>query len=262
MAFRASLSVLAVLGLSAAPASAAPLVEYTFDEGSGTNAANTGTLGAALDGTLTDGAGHSTDTPLGGGSSLALDGVNDFVRATTDFSYGEAFTVEAWIEASDVSGQRVIWDDYGNPGVLFAIFDGRLQFNISTPEHPGLGISVLSQLLLCAGEWIHVAGIYDGSAIRTYVNGVFTGDVAATTGAVIDNGVLASAIGADNLSTNALNFAGLIDDFRIHPTALDPSLLGGGFASLGHDCVPEPSLALLLGAGLIGLLGKRARANA
>jgi hypothetical protein len=121
-------------GLSAAPAGAAPLVEYAFDEGSRTNAVNTGTLGAALDGTLTDGAGHSTDTPLGGGSSLALDGVNDF--------------------------------------------------------------------------------------------------------------------------------AGLIDDFRIHPTALDPSLLGGGFASLGHDCVPEPSLALLLGAGLIGLLGKRARANA
>jgi hypothetical protein len=247
-----------ILTLGVSPASlAAPLVEYGFDEGSGTNAANSGTLGASLDGTLTAGASYSTDTPSGAGTSLALDGVNDFVRATTAFSYGSAFTVEAWIKASAVNGQRVIWDDYGNPGVLLAIFDGRLQFGISTSANPGPGVSVYSPLLLCADEWIHVAGIYDGTGIRTYVNGVQTGNFVATSGTVIDNSILTSAIGADNITTTLLNFAGRIDDFRIHPTALDPSQLGGGLAHLGHVCLPEPSLAALVGAGMLALLASR-----
>lgn len=44
------------------------------------------------------------------------------------------------------------------------------------------------------------------------MNGAFTGSFAATTGPVIDNAVLDSAIGSDDLTTTALNFAGLIDD--------------------------------------------------
>lgn len=241
---------------------AAPLVAYAFDEASGSSAANSGTLGAAVDGTL-NGATRSTDTPSGTGGALSFDGVDDFVRATTSFSYGDAFTIEAWIKLDQANGQRVIWDDYGNPGVLLAISNGSLQFGISTPQHPGLGISVFSPVLLCVDEWIHVAGIYDGTGIRTYVNGVHTGDFAATSGVVIDNAVLSSAIGSDNITTTALNFAGLIDDLRIHPSALDPSALGDGLAHLGHVCVPEASLpALLASAALAGvaLRGRRERA--
>lgn len=241
-------------------ANAIPLVDLAFDEGSGSGAANSGTLGSALDGVI-HGPTHSPDTPFGTGSALAFDGVDDFVRVTTNFSYGSQFTVEAWIKPSATDGQRVIWDDYGNPGVLLAIYDGRLQFGISTPQHPGLGIALYSPIVLCDEEWLHVAGIYDGTGIRTFVNGRDTGNFAATSGAVIDNTVLGSALGADNESTSALNFAGLIDDFRIHPTALLASELGGGHASEGHDC-PEPA-ALALGAlGPLLLLGRRRAARA
>jgi hypothetical protein len=224
----------------AQPSAGATLVSFGFDEGLGTTALNAGTLGAALNGTLTDGAGYSSDTPSGAGFSLSLDGVNDFVRVTTSFAYGSALTVEAWIQASAVNGQRVIWDDWGNPGVLLMVNDGALQFFLSTATHPGSGISVFTPVLLVEDRWTHVAGVYDGAEIRAYVNGVFAGS-AATSGAVIDNPVTASAIGADNVVTNVLNFAGRIDDFRIHDVALDPS-------ELGYH-VPEPSLAALLAAG-------------
>jgi hypothetical protein len=242
-------------------AGGATLVSFAFDEGMGMTATNAGTLGAALDGTLLGGAGYSTDTPFGGGTALSLDGADDHVGVTTSFSYGSAFTIEAWIKASAVDGQRVIWDDYGNPGVLLAIHTGAIQFGISTAQHPGLGIAVVSPGALCVDEWIHVAGVYDGAEIRAYVNGVLVAS-AATSGAVIDNPILTSAIGSDNLTTTALNFAGLIDDLRIHSTALDPSQLGDGLAHLGHVCVPEPSLVALLGAAaLAGFLVRRRRAT-
>jgi hypothetical protein len=240
-------------------AGAIPLVEFGFDEGSGPTAFNSGTLGAALDGEI-DGAAYSSDTPFGTGTALAFDGVNDFVRVTTSFSYGSQFTVEAWIKPSAVDGQRVIWDDYGNPGVLLAIFDGRLQFGISTPQHPGLGISLFSPIVLCIDEWLHVAGIYDGTGIRTFVNGEDTGDFAATSGEVIDNPILGSALGSDNLTTTALNFAGLIDDFRIHPEALAPGALGGGRANEGHDC-PEPAALGMSALGCLLVLARRRRSQ-
>jgi hypothetical protein len=139
--------------------------------------------------------------------------------------------------------------------VLLAIFDGRLQFGISTPQHPGLGVALYSPLLLCTDEWMHVAGVYDGSAIRTYINGQQVGDSAATSGDVIDNPILDSALGADNLTTTALNFQGVIDDFRIHSTALAASELGDGRASEGHDC-PEPGTLASFGLGLLLLLSR------
>jgi hypothetical protein len=243
-----------------ATARALPLVAFDFDEGQGAQAHNSGTLGAALDGTL-DGASYSPDTPFGQGSALHFDGVNDFVRVVTNFSYGNQFTVEAWIRPEAVNGQRVIWDDYGNPGVLLAIFDGRLQFGISTPEHPGLGIALYSPIVLCEDEWMHVAGVYDGTGIRTFVNGEQTGDLAATSGNVIDNPIPQSALGSDNLTTTALNFAGWIDDFRIHPAALSASELGGGRASEGHDCVPEPGALGLFALGMLAVSGRRCRAR-
>jgi hypothetical protein len=249
--------VLTLCGLGAR-ARALPLVEFDFDEDSGGSVLNSGTLGSASDGS-SFGATYTSDTPFGSGMALAFDGIDDFVRVRTQFAYGSQLTVEAWIKPSAVNGQRVIWDDYGNPGVLFAIYDGRLQFGISTPQHPGLGIALYSPIVLCTEGWMHVAGVYDGTGLRTYVNGEDTGDFAATAGNVIDNSDLNSALGADNQVTTALNFAGLIDDFRIHPVALAASELGGGLADQGHDC-PEPAEFSLLGLGLLGLhAARRAR---
>jgi len=233
-----------------APGFAMPLVAYDFDEGSGTTATNAGTLGVALNGTIT-GPTYSGDTPSGADTSLLFDGSDDFVRLVTSFSYGSAFTVEAWIKPDAVDGQRIIFDDYGNPGVVFAIVDGTLQFNISTTTHPGPGIAVFGGTI-STGSWLHVAGIYDGAELRTYIDTVWTGDSAATSGNVIDNSNTSSALGSDNIATNALNFAGRMDDFRIWDRALDPSELAAP--------LPEPgaSVLLLLAAALT--ISRRTRA--
>ena len=241
------------------PVAAETVVSFGFDEANGTTALNGGTLGAAANGTLNSGATRVADTPSGSGTALWLDGIDDFVRVTTTFAYGSAFTVEAWIRPEQVDGQRVIWDDYGNPGVLLAVSSGSLQFGVSTTEDPGPGLAAFSPQLVCTDEWIHVAGVYDGAELRAYVNGAVAAST-ATSGAVIDNPNSASAIGSDNEVTNALNFAGGIDDLRVHTSALAPAALGGGLAGEGYDCVPEPSLGALSAAVLAALAACRRRA--
>src|SRR5262249_12649608 len=100
---------------------ALPLIKFDFDEGSGNSAVNSGTLGNASAGVI-NGPTYTSDTPFGTGTALSFDGVKDFVRVPTSFSYGGQFTIEAWVKPHAVDGQRVIWDDYGNPGVLLTIF--------------------------------------------------------------------------------------------------------------------------------------------
>jgi hypothetical protein len=222
-------TLLACAVLSVTPAFATPIIEYAFNEGSGNVALNTGSGGVAQDGAI-QGASYSTDTPSGSGTSLSFDGVNDVVlTAASSFQYGSALTIEAWIKPSALTGFRVLWDDYGNPGVLLALSGDQLQFNVSTPTNPGPGASVISPTRLSINQWTHVRAVYDGSGLRLYINGTDTGVFTAASGAVIENGIFPAAIGADSATTTALNYAGLIDDFRV-------------------SLVPEPSIALLLAA--------------
>jgi hypothetical protein len=137
----------------------------------------------------------------------------------------------------------VIFDDYGNPGALLSLYNGGVAgFGISTPADPGLGITVTSGGIV-TGAWQHVAGVYDGSEIRLYINGLLVGS-APTSGSIIDNGTMPAGVGRDDVSP-ALYFNGKMDDLRIFNAALSPDEL---------SCAPEPSSSLLMVAGFLTLL--------
>jgi hypothetical protein len=67
------------------------------------------------------------------------------------------------------------------------------------------------------GQWHHVAGTYDGSVARLYVDGVDDGSV-LTSGAIGKN-VYGVYIGA-NAQRTGREWNGLIDDVRIYSRAL------------------------------------------
>ena len=236
-----------VILTSSPPAMAqTPILELQLDEGSGADAVNSGSLGAAADGAISS-ATYSADTPLGTGFSLSFDGDTDFVDIADAYDYGSTLTLEAWIKPDAVDGQRVIYDDYGSPGVLVAISSGVLQFNLSTAAHPGLGTGIFAGSI-CPGLWQHVAGTYDGAIMRAYVNGIEVGTV-ETSGDVIDNSSAPARIGAESDIPSLLEFAGHMDDFRVFLDALAPGALASGSSlllcgELTGDCAITASDAL------------------
>ncbi len=116
-------------------------------------------------------------------------------------------TVEAWVNLNrGASGQANIVTQ-GAPGAGYALLvgsDGNLQFQAG-------GGAVEAPTALQAGQWTHVAGTYDGTTLRLYVNGQDVADQAYATPIAYDgNGF---AIGADVSSRNV--WQGAIDEVRV-----------------------------------------------
>lgn len=79
--FLLSLMALMAMGFAQPSWSApTPIVEYLFNEDSGTTAVNSRTLGSGTNGTI-NGASYSSDTPLDSGFCLEFDGNNDRKRS-------------------------------------------------------------------------------------------------------------------------------------------------------------------------------------
>ncbi|MGJ8661065.1 MAG: LamG-like jellyroll fold domain-containing protein, partial [Bacteroidota bacterium] len=133
-------------------------------------------------------------------------------------------TLEAWIKAD--SWQPSVWQGSilskdgwatGDNGYCLRVgANGSVSFNIgNTGWH-----EAVSSALMGTNEWYHIAGTYDGSLIKVYINGVlanttvYTGVVASTTYNLTIGDFAYAAIGGNRY------FDGQIDEARVWSTAL------------------------------------------
>lgn len=219
---------LLLLTKPACGASASPAFEYLFEEGSGTTATNTGTVGAASNGSIGEGVTYSMiETPLGTCHSLDFEGIGDDsfpktkgrVFVPEDYNYGDQVTIEAWIKPDKTDGQRVVWDDFNGYGLLLGIWDGQVQFGGATTGN--LSVANFSGQVE-TGKWQHIAGVYDGSALRVCVDGQDTGTSVPASGEFVERiGEGGGFIG--NGSGENLPFDGKIDDLRVWPVDTSPT---------------------------------------
>ena len=181
---------------------------YGFEEGNGSAVADTSGTGNA--GTIVGGTWASGKF----GKALAFNGTNAMVTindsASLDLTSG--MTLEAWVNPKTLGG----WRD-----IIFK--DTDIYFLMgSTPQgQPDLGGSfasanVYGTAALATNTWTHVAGTYDGTTMRFYVNGVEVASLAQTGTINTSSGAL--TIGGD--ASNGQYWSGLIDEVRIYDRAL------------------------------------------
>jgi len=143
---------------------------------------------------------------------------------------GNQLTIEAWIKRVADSGylERIVAKENNGNSYSLQYF---LQISDQDKLHFGFAPSGSTYTLvtgttnLAVGTWYHVAGVYDGSQLRVYVNGNLDGSKAQA-----GNIYGAAVVGTHPLSLGRLKlfgayeygFSGVMDEVKIYNRALDP----------------------------------------
>ncbi|MEM1094706.1 MAG: LamG-like jellyroll fold domain-containing protein [Bacteroidota bacterium] len=166
--------------------------------------------------------GQGLPQPTGNGQALALTG-----NGHAEFGYNAAlnpatFTAEAWAKPTGGSGRRHIVTsraDGTNGYILYLTETGQLRFWIG--QGGGNWTEAIGPVLPL-GQWSHVAGTYDGTTARLYVNGALVAEQATH---LVPNSSRPLRIGSDTWGTPNEQWVGEIDEVRIWNTARSASAL-------------------------------------
>lgn len=197
--------------------------QWLLDEGAGTTAADaTGNGNVA---TLVNGPVWTSGVR---GYALAFDGSNDYIAIPPLDITGAAMTIAGWVRFSSFPAnvdQRIVSKANGSAEsshwwMLGQINSGgqRLRFRLKTGSTTTT--LVASSGNLAANTWYHVAAVYDGSAMRLYLNGTQVGSVAKT-GTIATSSSVTANIGRNPDAYGYLS--GALDDVRIYQRALSAS---------------------------------------
>ncbi|GAA3509868.1 LamG-like jellyroll fold domain-containing protein [Georgenia daeguensis] len=205
-----------------APAPTGVRGQWLMEEGAGTTVGDSSGWGnhGTVQGSVAWGPGRA-------GSGLVLDGTGGYVRVpdSASLDLSGPMTVAAWVRPQVLATQYVVKKatngtrdgfelSLSSTGRGFfrvneATSDDRYRVN-ATSVHP-------------LGTWVHLAGTYDGTTMRFYVDGVLQGSVAGPS-AVATNG-LALGIGAE--PGGYRKFRGGLDEVRVYDRALTAQEIGG-----------------------------------
>jgi RHS repeat-associated protein len=225
---------------------------WKFDEGSGTTVADSvGTY----NGTLVNGTAWRTGKV---NDALSFDGVNDYVKITNSESLNitNKITVETWarLDASDNTRGYTVVSKFESSGWGIEKHQNYDKWSWS-PYINGSYRTVLSDNVVTPGHWYHLVGVYDGSEVRLYVNGVKQAALITITGTITQS-PMPITIGANPEAGGSFSnfFQGLIDEVAIYNRALTPAeiqqhyqngLVGYGYAGdrIGDACDNCPQIA-------------------
>jgi len=200
---------------------------WTFDKGNGKEAIDI--TGHGHDGTFDLGA---TVGPGKFGSSAQLDGVKGQVIIVKDddaLNVTKELSIVAWVKWNKggvVHGELRQWPMmvnkvHINEAYLLFLDTG----DAPNPDKPSIAFrmkgpgTVYSKVTVKDDTWYHAAGTYDGKAIKIYINGDLSNELAATGAIATTSDVL--TIGADKGGIGN-RFDGTIDEVGLFNRALTP----------------------------------------
>ena len=192
-----------------------PVAAYNFEEASGSKV-----IDASSQGNHGTRSGNSRITQGRFGKALSFDGLNDWVTvndaASLDLTTG--MTVEAWVYPTEsMTGWRTLLTKESPPDRASYYLHAN-----SDTDQPATGLfiddyqDVRGGPWLLPDTWVHLAGTYDGTTQRLYVNGTEVANRAQSRPIEVSGGVL--RIGGNSILGEI--FKGRIDEIRVYNRAL------------------------------------------
>jgi len=164
----------------------------------------------------------------GSGTALDFDGTNDFVSIGTSATLRPtaAISVEAWVKPDAIGTWIAIignlYDSGASEsgyGIITNGSTGRVMFWVQTVGNPSNGYNNYPQIAMSNNIWQHIAGTYDGTVLRLYINGVLVDSKNRTGNIDYSPSPLDCRIGQYYDNNEEIEFNGRIDEVRIWNTA-------------------------------------------
>ena len=208
-----------------------PVGWWKMDENTGTSS-TTDSSGNGLTGSITGPVWNTGKY----GSSLSFDGSDDYVYASDNdiLDITGTLTVSAWIKRGtdqDDFEHIVIkkadsgWGGFFGAYRLALTSGDNVRFEIGSSGNAfcfsGCDNEITSNSSIpIDGNWYHLAGTFDGSSLRVYINGVLDNSKSSGTSTIGATGFELSL--GTNDDTGTEDFSGNIDDVRIYNYARTP----------------------------------------
>lgn len=176
-----------------------------------------------------DSSGHSNDGIIYGASwaagiidsALSFNGVDSYVEIPDDDTLDcRTITIEAWVKVNGTTGDDQIIVTKWYPDYSYTLElnpDGatpQFVLNISQP------IVIISDTTIPIGSWAHIAGTYEGSTAKIYINGTLAGTTDIPGGVAVGDSLLCFGSHSPAASGDRNWFKGIIDGVRIYNKAL------------------------------------------
>lgn len=189
--------------------------------GSRTETTQTDFSTGSLSGVVATSAG---DLELESNPALSFDGVDDYVDLgrPPSLNLTASWTLEAWVLPTSLPrGAGVITEAYSGDGIV----QYELGFGMNEPAggtarlkvgffHSGSWSFASDSVDITTGQWVHIAGTWDGITLRVYKNGVLVGSNEPGRSPIA--GSESFWIGRRHDTAGSVNFfPGYIDDVRI-----------------------------------------------
>ena len=190
-----------------------PVAQWDFDEGEGTRAFDVS--GNNNTGVLTNG---PTWVEGKHGSALSFDGVDDSVDVANDSSLGitSNLTIEAWVNPSAITLPSGTWmsiagkkdgHNLSGYGLVMASYSPCRRWCFVVDNSGVCPANACEQI----GRWDHLVGVYDGSKMYLYQNGILQSTVVKSG----NIGLSANSFKVASMTSYG-KFNGLIDEVKVY----------------------------------------------
>ncbi|MEQ9064139.1 MAG: LamG-like jellyroll fold domain-containing protein [Vicingaceae bacterium] len=169
---------------------------------------------------------------LGSWNCLDFDGSTDYVNIPHNNAQnpGSSFTVEAWIKADSYATNvwentivsKDTWSSVSEGWVIRCGAGGKLSFNLALNNN-GNWYEIQTSALMSTNIWYHVAGTFDGSSMKVFLNGKQVGSL--TQSGSITATTVPMKIGNIARPSTSRFFNGQIDEVRVWNEALPEATL-------------------------------------
>ena len=201
-----------------------PVAYWSFDRCDGGIVLDDRNTDDATDASLIDGASCTSFSGGRFGPAGSFDGIDDRAEipnnARLNFT-GNALSISAWVRPDAVQGGTIVNKWYAMDSYMLALQNGQYAFTVAFPGGTW-GTTVDVYAPATPGVWTHVAGVWDGTTSRIYLNGVLQ-DSAPASG-TLQQSTRPVVIGSH---PGWASFDGLIDEVRLYNVALSSAQVTG-----------------------------------